>query len=181
MCAIRWCCVALLLQPAALGKPSTLTIDDAFTGDTQTSLDYVPKTSWQAASASNHGRAVPDASKTLDGTWHDTTQDTFFDTETTYLDLHFQGTGISIYCIIGNSLPPGVGAKANYSFYMDGVPMGPDFLHEPDGSAIDFYYNISVFSTSSLSGGSHTIRVIPNGGAGLNDSVLLLFDYAVVT
>ncbi|KAF7375264.1 hypothetical protein MSAN_00413100 [Mycena sanguinolenta] len=171
-------------------KLVTTIIDDAFAGDAQSSISYSPLTAWGQGSASNHGRIAPDATQAQDGTWHDTTDDTTPDhdgTTPTFMEITFEGTGIDVRCIIANnetpsaSIPAFTGTKANYSFFIDSVPQNQDYVHEAGTTGDVFLYNTSVFSTNTLSTGSHTLKLLLNGGPEVNGSVLLLFDYAIVT
>ncbi|KAJ6468332.1 hypothetical protein C8R45DRAFT_1018357 [Mycena sanguinolenta] len=175
---------------STLSKLVTTIIDDAFAGDTQTSISYSPLASWGQESANNHGRIIPDATQAQDGTWHDTTDDTTPDhdgTTPTFMEITFEGTGIDVRCIIANnetpsaSIPAFTGTKANYSFFIDAVPQNQDYVHEAGTTGDVFLYNTSVFSTNTLSNQSHTLKVLLNGGPEVNGSVLLLFDYAIVT
>ncbi|KAJ7672207.1 hypothetical protein DFH06DRAFT_1293071 [Mycena polygramma] len=175
--------------PAAFPRLLTTIIDDAFPGDAQSSISYSPPDVWVIGSASNHGRVAPDVSQAQDGTWHDTTDDTTPDhdgTTPTFMEVTFQGTGIDVRCIIANnlddpSIPPFTGTKSNYSFFLDTVPQSRDFVHEAGTTGDAFLYNTSVFSTNGLSNSPHTLKLLLNGGPQVNGSVLLLFDYAIVT
>ncbi|KAF7375252.1 hypothetical protein MSAN_00411900 [Mycena sanguinolenta] len=171
-------------------KLVTTIIDDAFAGDTQSSITYSPLAAWLQGSASNHGRITPDATQAQDGTWHDATDDTTPDhdgTTPTFMEITFEGTGIDVRCIIANnetpsaSIPAFTGTKANYSFFIDSVPQNQDYVHEAGTTGDVFLYNTSVFSTNTLSTGPHTLKLLLNGGPEVNGSVLLLFDYAIVT
>ncbi|KAJ7497229.1 hypothetical protein FB451DRAFT_221433 [Mycena latifolia] len=175
---------------SALAKLVTTIIDDAFPGDTHSSVSYSPSDAWGIGSATGHGRIMPDASHAQDSTWHDTTDDTSLDhdgTTPTFMDINFQGIGIDVRCIIPNnkadpsSIPPFTGTKSNYSFFVDNVPQNRDFTHEAGTTGDAFFYNTSVYSTTGLPNGPHTLKLLLNGGPGVDGSVLLLFDYAIVT
>ncbi|KAJ6488143.1 hypothetical protein C8R47DRAFT_1126771 [Mycena vitilis] len=178
-----------LSSPAVFPKLLTTIIDDAFPGDSQSSISYSPPAAWVVGSANNHGRVAPDASQALDGTWHDTTDDTTPDhdgTTPTFMVVNFQGIGIDVRCIIANnlddpSIPPFTGTKSDYSFFLDTFPQSRDFVHEAGTTGDAFLYNTSVFSTDGLSNSPHTLKILLNGGPEVNGSVLLLFDYAIVT
>ncbi|KAJ6577502.1 hypothetical protein B0H19DRAFT_562183 [Mycena capillaripes] len=186
-----WSLFIFLFLPwhSALAKLVTTIIDDAFPGDTLSSISYSPSDAWGIGSAAGHGRVAPDASQALDGTWHDTTDDTTPDhdgTTPTFMEVNFQGTGIDVRCIVANnkadpSIPPFTGTKSNYSFFIDTVPQNRDFTHEAGTTGNAFLYNTSVFSTNELSNGPHTLKLLLNGGPQVDGSVLLLFDYAIVT
>ncbi|KAF7330219.1 hypothetical protein MVEN_02459000 [Mycena venus] len=175
----------------AFAKLVTTIIDDAFQGDTHSSIAYSLPNAWGAESATVHGRVAPDASQAQNGTWHDTTDDTTPDhdgTTPTFMEISFQGTGIDIRCIIANnkagdpnSIPPFTGTKSNYSFFIDSVPQNKDFVHEAGTTGDIFLYNTSVFSINTLPNGPHTLKLLLNGGPEVDGSVLLLFDYAIVT
>ncbi|KAJ7115098.1 hypothetical protein C8R43DRAFT_1038972 [Mycena crocata] len=183
-------CPLFLCFHSSFAALVTTIIDDAFAGDAQSSITYTPSGSaWNLGNANAHGRVAPDASKAQDGTWHDTTDDTTPDhdgTTPTFLEVKFQGTGIDVRCIIANnkadpSIPPFTGTKSDYSFFIDDVPQNRDYTHEAGTSGDAFLYNTSVFSTSGLSNGFHTMRALINGGFDVDGAVLMLFDYAVVT
>ncbi|KAJ7138208.1 hypothetical protein C8R44DRAFT_767033, partial [Mycena epipterygia] len=174
---------------SVFAKLVTTIIDDAFPGDTQSSISYTPPNVWVIGSATNNGRIKPDASQALDGTWHDATDDTTPDHDGTtplFMGVNFQGTGIDVRCIIPNnlndpSIPPFTGTKSNYSFFIDSVPQNRNFEHQAGTTGDAFNYNVSVFSTNTLSNGPHTLKLLLNGGPEVNGSVLLLFDYAIIT
>ncbi|KAJ7626565.1 hypothetical protein DFH06DRAFT_734267 [Mycena polygramma] len=176
-----------LCLPAAFAK--LLIIDDALAGETQSSILYSPPDAWVLGTATNHGRIAPDASQAQNGTWHDATDDTTANHEGTtpiFMTILFQGSGIDIRCIIPNnkndpSIPPFTGTKSNYSFFVDEDPQNRDFIHEAGTTGPAFLYNTSVFSTTGLSNSPHNLTVLLNGGPQVNGSVLLLFDYALVT
>ncbi|KAJ6601176.1 hypothetical protein DFH09DRAFT_558068 [Mycena vulgaris] len=174
---------------SVFAKPVTTIIDDAFPGDTHSSVSYSPPNAWGIGSSTSHGRIVPDASQAQDGTWHDTTDDTTPDHDgatPTVMEVNFQGTGIDVRCIIANnkadpSIPPFTGTKANYSFFIDTVAQNQDYNHVAGTTGDAFLYNTSVFSTNGLSNGPHTLKLLLNGGPDVDGAVLLLFDYAIVT
>ncbi|KAJ7745276.1 hypothetical protein B0H16DRAFT_1462790 [Mycena metata] len=174
---------------SALAALVTTILDDAFAGDSQSSITYSPSNVWVLGSSTNHGRIAPDPSQAFDSTWHDATDDTTANHDGTtplFMEVNFQGTGIDIRCMIANnladpSIPPFTGTKANYSFFVDNVPQNKDFLHEAGTTGDAFLYNTSVFATSGLSAAPHTLKLLLNGGPEVNGSVLLLFDYAIVT
>ncbi|KAJ7895068.1 hypothetical protein B0H13DRAFT_2035200, partial [Mycena leptocephala] len=169
--------------------PVTTIIDDAFAGDSDTSILYSPANAWGLGSTTGHGRIAPDPSLAQDETWHDTTDDTTPDhdgTTPTFMEVNFQGTGIDVRCIIVNnkadpSIPPFTGTKANYSFFIDTVPQNRDYIREAGTTGDAFLYNTSVFSTNGLSNGPHKLKLLLNGGPEVDGSVLLLFDSAIVT
>jgi hypothetical protein len=75
-------------------KPVTTIIDDAFAGDSDTSILYSPSNAWGLGSTTGHGRIAPDPSLAQDETWHDTTDDTTPDhdgTTPTFMEVNFQG------------------------------------------------------------------------------------------
>ncbi|KAJ7138202.1 hypothetical protein C8R44DRAFT_868523 [Mycena epipterygia] len=176
---------------SVFAKLVTTIIDDAFPGDTQSNISYAPSLAlWVNGSATNHGRVMPDPSQALDGTWHDTTDDTtpgHNGTAARFMELNFHGTGIDVRCIIPNnlndpSIPPFTGTNSNYSFFIDSVPQSRDFVHEAGTTGDAFNYNVSVFSTSGLSNGPHSLWLLLHGGPEATGStVLLLFDYAIIT
>ncbi|KAF8207039.1 hypothetical protein K438DRAFT_1962678 [Mycena galopus ATCC 62051] len=173
-------------------KLVTTTIDDAFPGDTLSSISYSTgqPNDWVQGNASNHGRIMPDSTQCFNSTWHDVTDDTTTNHDGTtpvFMEITFQGTGIDVRCIIANnldaapSIPAFTGTKANYSFFIDTVPQNRDFINEAGTTGPAFLYNTSVFSTSDLSNSSHTMKLLLNGGPEVNGSVLVLFDYAIIT
>ncbi|KAJ7169382.1 hypothetical protein C8R43DRAFT_1156050 [Mycena crocata] len=183
---MRWCCFVLLFScwRSAFGRSAITTIDDAFPGDTRSSILY--SRGWLAGSVSHHGRVIPDASRAHGGTWHDATADTDptrDGTTPTFMEINFQGTGIDLRCIIANNkaLLRGTGTKADYSFFLDTVPQNRDYHHDAGTTGDAFLYDTSVFSRNVFSNGSHTLKVLANGGFGVDGSVLLLFDYAIIT
>ncbi|KAJ7881029.1 hypothetical protein B0H14DRAFT_1524584 [Mycena olivaceomarginata] len=176
---------------SAFSKLVTTIIDDAFPGDTDSSVSYSSSPGgWVAGSASTHGRVSPDAALAQDGTWHDSTDDTTPDhdgTTPTFMEVKFRGTGIDVRCIIANNkaadpaIPPFTGTKSNYSFFIDDVPQNQDFVHEAGTTGDAFLYNTSVFKTEALSNAPHTLKLLLNGGFDVDGAVLILFDYAIVT
>ncbi|KAJ7273959.1 hypothetical protein C8J57DRAFT_1314106, partial [Mycena rebaudengoi] len=180
----------ILYLHSTFAKLVTTLIDDAFPGDRQSSVSYSLAAAWGPGSSTGHGRVSPDASKAQFGTWHDTTADTDPErdgTTPTFMEVKFRGTGIDLRCIIANNkaadpaIPPFTGTKSNYSFFIDSVAQNPDFVHEAGTTGDAFLYNMSVFRIDGLSNGAHTVKLLANGGPGVDGSVLLLFDYAIVT
>ncbi|KAJ7274028.1 hypothetical protein C8J57DRAFT_1314304 [Mycena rebaudengoi] len=174
----------ILYLHSTFAKLVTTLIDDAFPGDTQSSVSYSPAESWGPGSSTSHGRVSPDASKAQFGTWHDTTADTELGTTPTFMEVIFRGTGIDLRCIIANNkaaILPGTGTKSNYSFFIDSVAQNRDFVHEAGTTGDALLYNMSVFRIDGLSNDVHTVKLLANGGPGVDGSVLLLFDYAIVT
>ncbi|KAJ7174701.1 hypothetical protein C8R46DRAFT_1189404 [Mycena filopes] len=184
--------LSLYLPHSTLAKLVTTILDDAFSGDSQSSISYSPANVWVVGSTTNHGRVSPDPSLAFDSTWHDATDDTTPDhagTTPIFMEVTFQGTGIDIRCIIANNkndptgtgIPPFTGTKSDYSFFIDGVAQNRDYNHEAGTTGDVFLYNTSVFSTTGLSAASHTLKLLLNGGPQVDGSVLLLFDSAIVT
>ncbi|KAK7032772.1 hypothetical protein R3P38DRAFT_3352091 [Favolaschia claudopus] len=173
------------LRLRVFAKTVTTILDDA-----SSNIAYTPAEHWQQCSNGVHGRIIPDATRAQGGTYHDATDDTTpnHDGDTAmFLEISFTGTGIDLRAIIANnkadntSIPPFTGTKSNYSFFIDAVAQNQDYVHEAGTTGDAFLYNTSIFSTNSLSNGPHTAKVLLNGGFDVDGSVVMLFDYAIVT
>ncbi|TFY65485.1 hypothetical protein EVJ58_g1953 [Rhodofomes roseus] len=89
--------------------------------------------------------------------------------------LTFNGTAISVYCIIANLVESDITTFTNISFEMDGAPAG-HYVHTPNKG--NFEYNVTVYSVAGLSNEQHTL--IMTAAQGTSPS-LVLFDWAMYT
>ncbi|KAF8980266.1 hypothetical protein BDQ17DRAFT_1263914 [Cyathus striatus] len=157
-----------------------VTVDDAspdpLTGKT---IAYLPTASWQQGDSCTTCNAGADGRLMNGGTWHDGTVSIFLSPSgplnATFV---FNGTAIYVFCALALQTTNALAAFSNMTFYIDGDLVG-QFQRIPPGTN-GFQYNVSVYSNTTLSPGSHTFMLqngvaVGNGG----DTSLTLFDYLV--
>ncbi|KAL0580486.1 hypothetical protein V5O48_001556 [Marasmius crinis-equi] len=163
--------VFVLFLSLVSGTPQTRYIDDE-TGDPITGFKpiYQPANQWSQGNKCTGCNIRPNTSLAYNGTWHDTTH--FHDQESRSLQLTFNGTALSVFCIIPSK---DVAAIIHYElkFYLDGVLQGNGFTLDP--SSADYQYNVSVFSADNISNKEHNFTM--EASSTTTDSVVL-FDYA---
>ncbi|KAF8217078.1 hypothetical protein K438DRAFT_1559193 [Mycena galopus ATCC 62051] len=149
----------------------TATIDDT-DGDSVTGAQPVYSGNFSPNSDCDGCTVHPDPTQAHDGTWHDSSQ--FNGAGPVSVTLSFTGTGISVFCILANTIPSAL-TTTDLAFTLDGSPQQA-FSHNPDSTS-DYEYNAQVFSMGGLIQGAHQLVVATNNPSGS----LLLFDYAEYT
>jgi hypothetical protein len=188
-----------VLSPT-LAVPQNRTIDDQ-RGDAVTGFMpvYQPAKGWsfgpECPTCFINAQKHVDTADIFDGTWHDTTAGpgdvknvTLSFTGAFSLSfvpkppIHLRaGTAIYVFCMVPNFVQDTTTA-VRLSFTLDGVQKGT-FLHEPDLTNQAIAYNVPVLSLAGLANSPHTLVVSPTATSGgdLQDSSLMLFDYAIYT
>ncbi|KAH9930986.1 uncharacterized protein B0H18DRAFT_120691 [Fomitopsis serialis] len=155
------------------------TIDDTY-GDSVTGATpvYPNEDCWNEGPGCSACVLQPDPSEAHNGTWHDTTSNIC---TTQYPPTHsvtfsFNGTALSVYCIIVSQGP--ATWFTNLSFTLDGEISNTQFSPSVVASTYGFQYNSRVFIISSLSNEQHTFTMSAMTGSSAS---VLLFDYAEYT
>ncbi|KAG7448337.1 uncharacterized protein BT62DRAFT_1074813 [Guyanagaster necrorhizus] len=162
----------LLLESSAQGKLVNVTIDDQ-----SPSLFYSPDNGWTNSLLQCTGcTAHPNASRAIDGTWHDSTHDADVEGQVSPNQIYnvstsFNGTAIYVKCILAEttSSPDG---DSDMSFYIDDNLVGQFTKAAPGNPVYD--YNVTVYSNTSIPAGQHRFT-LQNGHVGGIKS-LALFD-----
>ncbi|KAI0720365.1 hypothetical protein C8T65DRAFT_634266 [Cerioporus squamosus] len=161
----------------------TVIIDDTY-GDLATGAlpVYSPSGNWTQGTPCTFDPSEcplvnPDPSKVQNGTWHDSvgTKD---DAPARTVDLTFEGSSISVYCIVSEVDRVEI-AVSNMTFELDGMHAG-QFYQDVDGTMdaagnYSIHYNVSVFNSGTIPQSNHTLRISSVGYA------RMLFDYAEYT
>ncbi|KAJ6476369.1 hypothetical protein C8R45DRAFT_834314 [Mycena sanguinolenta] len=152
---------------------SNRTIDD-INGDTVTGLipSYGPPDApWNANNNCTGCRLQPDASQTVDLTWHDVTVD---DGATTTVSIQFTGTAIYFFGIVPNTVTGDpIIQVVNVTFSLDGASTG-SYTHIPD-STTTILYHVPMLAVDNLSNSAHILI------ANAQSSSWFFFDYAMYT
>jgi hypothetical protein len=183
--------VALSLASAMSGQ---VLIDDT-NGDEITGLlpTYEPPNGWASSPCKGCG-IQPNSSLAGSGTWHDTTANSpdvprsvtlqfngkcFVHPTFSHLNWHLTGTGIDVYCIMGNQIP-WITTSMRISFILDGKQL-PEFTRQPDQTE-EIYYNRRILNIDSLTPGLHKLKMsaIATSSDDSGHSAFL-FDYALYT
>ncbi|EKM60717.1 uncharacterized protein PHACADRAFT_168032 [Phanerochaete carnosa HHB-10118-sp] len=169
--------LSLTLHSVVSGALVNITVDDSQTEDGSTIIQYTPTELWNVGTDCSGCTAHPDSTRTLDGTWHDSTHEQGAGADGLPLaTLQFEGSGIYVYCTVAHTATSPDG-NSDMTFFIDGQTMG-SFELPPTGQA-DYDYNILVYANSSIPPGSHTF-VLQNGRPGGAKSLVLL-DYIAYT
>lgn len=173
-----------------------VTVDDSQTSSGASLIQYTPSTLWNDGTNCSGCTAHPDASRAMDGTWHDSTHAegagddglsfatlTFtgmfyrlWITLQTSQDLTMLGTAIYVYGILAHTSTSPDG-NSDMLFSMDGQNVGSFALSPTNQTTYD--YNVLLYANRSIPSGSHTF-VLQNGRVGGAKSLVLL-DYIVYT
>ncbi|KAF8140813.1 hypothetical protein K438DRAFT_1636833 [Mycena galopus ATCC 62051] len=169
--------LALYVLPHIRGCISTVsnrTIDD-FYGDEVTGVRpvYDPLDAWNVNSNCTGCFVQPDASQTVDGTWHDTTDKATEGPPTHNVTLQFTGTAIYFFGIVPNTIPNTL-TLVNVTFSLDGASAG-SYTHSAEENSAEILYSVPMFASGGLSNEPHTLV------AQTQTSSLLIFDSAVYT
>ncbi|KAH9842375.1 uncharacterized protein C8Q71DRAFT_698456 [Rhodofomes roseus] len=176
MCTRFVLLTSLLLSQVVSAGTTNRTIDDTH-GDSVTGVLPTYSNNWNYGPNCSFCAIRPDANETFDGTWHDTTSNSTDPTQPS-MTLTFDGSAISVYCILVNSASsPDIVTFTNVTFELDGASAGT-YNHTADPAANQFEYNVTVFSREELSNETHTL--VMNTVQGSSSSVLL-FDWAMYT
>ena len=170
------CLLVLNISPGAAILVNR-TIDDK-NGDeiTHTPPAYSPAEGWSqgdTCTGCHVNSTIANVSRAFDKTWHDATYHP--GQPERVISMSFTGTAVYAFFLLANQIISTT-TLTNLSFVIDGAPVGPQFIHQPD-STTDILYNVSVFSHSGLSNTQHQFEIHAGGS---NDS-LLLFDYVIYT
>jgi len=168
--------ISLLFSLDALAGQTNRTIDDQY-GDSSTGNQPSYSSNWNFGPECSICALHPSVSDAFAGTWHDTTSNATDPTQP-YVTLDFTGTDIWVYCIIVNSASAAdIVTFTNVTFELDGAMAGI-YTHEPDATADQYVYNVSVFSKMGLSNTEHKLVMSTVQGS---QSSALLFDWAMYT
>ncbi|KAH9831188.1 uncharacterized protein C8Q71DRAFT_715813 [Rhodofomes roseus] len=165
---------ALLLLSLGYGAttPVNRTIDD-YLGDSATGARPVFSPGWNYGPTCPGCYVQPDIALTFDRSWHDTTVSVY--SVTTNISIEFTGTALWVYGIVPNYVR-NANTLVNVSFALDGAPAG-NYTHQPSSST-EFFYNVTLFSTTALENVAHTLVMTPQGTA---EASYLAFDWAEYT
>ncbi|TFY61549.1 hypothetical protein EVJ58_g4437 [Rhodofomes roseus] len=168
---------ALLLLSLGYGArgattPVNRTIDD-YLGDSATGARPVFSPGWNYGPTCPGCYVQPDIALTFDRSWHDTTVSVY--SVTTNISIEFTGTALWVYGIVPNYVR-NANTLVNVSFALDGAPAG-NYTHQPSSSN-EFFYNVTLFSTTALENVAHTLVMTPQGTA---EASYLAFDWAEYT
>ncbi|PBK86299.1 hypothetical protein ARMGADRAFT_1169249 [Armillaria gallica] len=163
-------CIFLLLNRSVLGRLVNTTIDDQ-----SPFMFYSPEDAWNDSKhPCQNCTAHPDASMTINGTWHDSTFDQdaqISPNQVRNVSTIFNGTAIYVRCILAKTTSSPTG-YSDMSFYIDD-DLVAQFSQTAPGEP-GFEYNVTVYSNSSIPAGLHRFTV-QNGHVG-GRKALLLFD-----
>ncbi|EPT06109.1 hypothetical protein FOMPIDRAFT_1109836 [Fomitopsis schrenkii] len=168
--------LSLLIQPwprPALAAATIVTIDDEY-GDSLTGALPVYEGAWKFGPDCSDCLLQPSPADAYRSGWHDTTTSTQYAQQT--VTLTFNGTAISVYCIVPN-YSASANTFVNISFSLDGNPATTYDSNSTD-TVPAFRYNVTVYSVAGLASGEHTLVMAP-----LQDpsSSVVLFDWAEYT
>ncbi|KAL0062668.1 hypothetical protein AAF712_010430, partial [Marasmius tenuissimus] len=164
----------LFLYSNPLAKNVTRYIDDSY-GDLVTGFKptYYPADGiWQDQSC-NVCWNIFDTRQSHNRTYTAATYQQNMDTMG--FSLQFQGTGISVYFILGND-GHNTTTRTECNFILDGSPE-KSYVHQPLPGRAD-EYNAKVFKKEGLENRLHTLNVDTGK---LDHSVYIVFDYAAYT
>ncbi|TFK21302.1 hypothetical protein FA15DRAFT_672689 [Coprinopsis marcescibilis] len=152
------------------GVPSSHNIDDQ-RGDSRIGGSrpiYLPLGRWEDQNCLEC-LDKPDARRTHDGTFTQTTYDR--GGSLVSIDLAFEGTAIDVYFVLVNELLRGT-VVTELNITLDSRE-NTSFTYTPDRPSATFEYDRNVFSSGQLPNGNHTL-VISTGS-------FVIFDYATYT
>ncbi|KAF7373242.1 hypothetical protein MSAN_00533100 [Mycena sanguinolenta] len=116
-------------------------------------------------------RFQPDASQTVDLSWHDVT---VADGATYTVSIQFTGTAMYFFGIVPNTVTGDPIVQAvNVTFSLDGASTG-SYIHIPD-STTTILYHVPMLAVDNLSNNAHTLV------AYAQSSSWFFFDYAIYT
>ncbi|KAF9260165.1 hypothetical protein L218DRAFT_1003084 [Marasmius fiardii PR-910] len=189
-------CLVLNSSSSVQALPETRTIDDAFgdlaNPDIQTPIyngNWVARRGPECSNSTGCSIVVPNNTNLIvNGTWHEAlhspkgSDSNDGQPESSTLQLLFNGTALSVFCILPARTIIGGGGTSYIAwplylnFTLDGLPAG-SFNRTPDQLADTFQYNVSVFSRNNLENKAHTFIMELNDNDPTLDS-FVLFDYA---
>ncbi|KAJ7320865.1 hypothetical protein DFH08DRAFT_789070 [Mycena albidolilacea] len=157
----------------SIGTTVERTIDDTL-GDSESGVlpVYEPANAFSFNSKCTTCTLDPDPASAFQGTWHDSSQ--FPGGPAVNVTLSFEGTAISVFCILSNNASKGI-SNSDFVFMVDGVPQ-KSFTHLPDNTS-DFVYQAKVLDVAGLNRGTHKVVMATDNSAGS----LMLFDFARYT
>ena len=148
-------------------------IGDSFTGAIPV---YFPVDQWQLGETCAECRVntrIVDASRTFDGTWHDSTYHP--GQPDSVITIFFTGVAVYVFNLITNQVDPDTASFTNLTFSIDNVLVG-QYIRFPDNTT-DILYQVPVFSHTGLENFPHVLEI---RASGTSDS-LTLFDYVLYT
>lgn len=113
----------------------------------------------------------PAPSRTHNGTWHDATY--HVPDQPLTVSFSFQGTSITIYCILPNPSNQAIVSQSDLLFSINGTQVGGGFSHSSDRSD-SFQFDTPVFSVSNLTNTTHSFTISTTD----KTNSVILFDYA---
>ncbi|TFY53523.1 hypothetical protein EVJ58_g9407 [Rhodofomes roseus] len=158
--------IALLLTLGfSLAASVNRTIDDYY-GDSVTGVKPIYTDGWAYGPNCSTCTITPFLSDLFDRSWHEVTA-LLNDPYPENVTITFEGTAVWVYCVVPNFLNHSTGAltSVNITFEVDGK-MDGFYIHEADGTNNSFYYNVTVYSNTSLAAGEHTIIMSPQRVSG---------------
>ncbi|KAF9260170.1 hypothetical protein L218DRAFT_1079541 [Marasmius fiardii PR-910] len=185
-------CLVLNFSSSVQALIEMRTIDDTFGDSTNPNITPIYNGNWiartgpdckNANGCTGSTVAIPNNTLIFNGTWHEAVyspkSSEAHDDQASTLQLSFNGTGLSVFCILPPRTAIGTGNTTHIvcplylTFILDGQPVG-SFNRTSEQLTDSFQYNISVFSRNNLENRAHTFMMLNNPTL---DS-FVLFDYA---
>ena len=160
-----------LLAAQVASKGMNYTIDDEG-GDSHTGTKpvYEPPGAWKQGSKCMGCEVQPNASSTLNGTWHYVSY-LASTTQLYTMTVQFTGTALYVYNIVADDAP------TELFFYLDGYAVG-QFIHHAIPSSVGvLQYSVLVYKNESMPDATHMFTMQTGGSM----ESLILFDYIVYT
>lgn len=147
-----------------------VTIDDQSTG-----LIFSPADAWNNGASCANCTARPDASRAVDGTWHDSTFNknsgsNAYPNQVLNVSMSLNGTAIYVICILAKTATSPTG-NSDMSFYIDNDFVGEFYQTAPGEPG--YQYNFTVYSNNSIPNGLHTFKLQNGHVDGIKALVIL--------
>ncbi|KAK0455907.1 hypothetical protein EV421DRAFT_1728731 [Armillaria borealis] len=139
-------CLVLFYLSLVEAKLVNVTIDDQSTG-----LIFSPEDAWNNGASCQNCTAHPNASRAVDGTWHDSTFNK--DSGSNAYPNQVLNVSMSFNATTATS-PTG---NSDMTFYIDNDLVG-EFYHTAPGEP-GYEYNFTVYSNNSIPDGLHTFKL----------------------
>ncbi|PBK76657.1 hypothetical protein ARMSODRAFT_948481 [Armillaria solidipes] len=149
-------CLVLFYLSLVEAKLVNVTIDDQSTG-----LIFSPEDAWNNGASCQNCTARPDASRAVDGTWHDSTFNkdsgsNAYPNQVLNVSMSFNGTAIYVKCILATTATSPTG-NSDMTFYIDNDLVGEFYQTAPGEPGYE--YNFTVYSNNSIPDGLHTFKL----------------------
>ncbi|KAE9385624.1 hypothetical protein BT96DRAFT_928707 [Gymnopus androsaceus JB14] len=169
--------VILAIPTSSIANIKTRYIDDQY-GDSVTGVQPLyyaasESSAWHQGAICSACKFRPDASKTFNNSWHDSSHQATDPPST--IKFNFTGITLDVYCILPN-LDSAYTSAYNLTFVLDGQPIMQTFIYDGDSSTIQ--YNVSVLSLTNLAQTPHTFTMIAGS---TKTNTIIEFDYAKYT